>query len=99
MSGMTGSRAAVRLKVLATPREKTSSNSRSRLRIRTSCERSQIKDAGRGPKPKAKSLKPKARHFGLMRWHESPCVMASTHEQLVARSQGGDLDSFNQLVV
>src|SRR4029078_12450047 len=29
----------------------------------------------------------------------SPIAMASTDEELVARSRGGDLDSFNQLVV
>src|SRR6187401_324131 len=59
-----------------------------------------IWDHGSG-KTKAKRPKPKAPGASLiLREEESSFrIMASTDEELVARSQGGDLDSFNQLVL
>src|SRR4029434_2281475 len=76
-----------------------SSNSRSRLWIRTSCSSrarsfagSTITRAPAGQRAKcarAKSNSPK----------RAPSRMSSTDEELVARSQGGDMDSFNQLVM
>ena len=45
------------------------------------------------------SLKPKASSQSLNLRKVSPVAIASTDEELVARSRTGDLDSFNQLVL